>query len=157
MPPPNDKMLTRIQDARLFSLLWSNLVQKSVTFPDTPHPLCQGIDHQIPSLYMVLEDKLQKTQTRHFHHCLILIGEALPDSGEDCGARIPQWSYNSTSNSCQVSFIIIIILIIIIIKLTYFSSSPIGTADAVPRPISSAMSSCAESDAAHHPMVGVKP
>ena len=96
--------------------------------------------------------KLQKMQTRHFHHHLVLIGKALPDSGEDCGAKIPQWSYNSSSNSCQVSFIIIII-----IKPLSLFSSPIGTADAVPRPISSAMSSCAESDAAHHPMVGVKP
>ena len=43
VPPPNEEMIPRLQDARLFFLLWSNLVQNSVAFPENPHPLCQGI------------------------------------------------------------------------------------------------------------------
>lgn len=44
VPPPPAKIINQLQDARLFSLLWSNLVQKSGSFPDKPHPICQGID-----------------------------------------------------------------------------------------------------------------
>ena len=44
VPPPNKEIKSQLQGARLFSLLWSNLVQKSfVTFAEKPHPLCRGI------------------------------------------------------------------------------------------------------------------
>ena len=52
------EMLPQLQGARLFSLLWANLLEKPVTFPDSPHPLCQGID----VIRLVLEDNVGSMQ-----------------------------------------------------------------------------------------------